>query len=622
MLTAMLFAGAIQAAEVLVEAEAFAERGGWLIDPQFMDQMGSPYLLAHGLGNPVANAKTEAEFPEAGSYHMWVRAKDWVPVHHPGRFKVLVNGRELTETFGASGRDWSWQTGGQIEVATKKVTIELRDLTGFEGRCDAIYFTTDRDTMPPENANEKMAAWRRKLLGLPETPAEAGQFDLVVVGGGVAGTCAAVSAARLGLHVALVQERPVLGGNASSEIGISPWAGVPTPCVDEMVAKLRQDKPFAAEKNLQIFFNMHACTVEKKGTQITTVIASHTITGQRMRFTAPLFVDCTGDGWIGFRAGADYRQGRESYREFNESLAPNEADKQTHGNTVIFKTKQALKPVSFPDVPWATTVSKDYAQMANIPDRKSAPDFFYGYQNFGIKIGQKSNRDLDHFWEYGQGLDTLQEAEHIRDHLFRAIYGTFATVKTKYPEAANLQLDWVGHIAARGESRRFIGDYTLNQNDAATGRIFPDAAFMSPKGFFCLHYIQSEYNFRGGAPRPAAETAGRGPLPKPTFPDEPLPACVDKMAVGKCVGVPFRCLYSRNIENLLLAGRCASATHVAAMNIKAMKIGGQMGVAVGTAAFLCKKYDTLPRGVYQKHLAELQDIVFERGEHKDALKPR
>jgi len=593
-------ASASRAAEVLVEAEAFADHGGWVIDPQFMDQMGSPYLLAHGLGKPVANAKTEAEFPEAGVYHVWVRAKDWVPSHHPGRFKLLVNGQELAETFGENGQDWAWQKSGPIEVKGKKVAIELKDLTGFDGRCDAIYFTTNKDAVPPDKPDERMSAWRRNLLGLLETPPLAGEFDLVVVGGGVAGTCAAVSAARLGLHVALVQERPVLGGNASSEIKIGPF-GLGRPRVDEIVAELRRPKPFAGEKNLQIFFDMHACAVQKNGARIVAVIASHVVTGKRMRLAAPLFVDCTGDGWIGFWAGADYRQGRESFREFNESLAPNEADKRTHGNSVVFQTAMATEPVTFPEVPWATEVSKDYAQMANIPQRKWDPH---------------------HFWEYGQGLDTLQEAERIRDHLFRAIYGTFATVKAKYPEAANLRLVWVGHIAARGESRRFIGDYTLNQNDVAAGRVFPDTVAISMKNWFCLHYIQPKYDFRGGAPRPAAESAGRGPMPPAAIPEETLPACADSLPVGKCATVPFRCLYSRNVENLMLAGRCVSASHVAAMNIKVMKTTGQMGLAVGAAAFLCKKHNTTPRGVYQQHLAELQDIVFERGERKDALKPR
>ena len=587
-------------AELLVEAEGFKEHGGWLLDPQFLDQMGSPYLLAHGLGKPVANAKTDVELPETGQYHVWVRAKDWVASHHPGRFNVLVNGQELPETFGANGQDWSWQSGGQIEVKAKKVAIELRDLTGFDGRCDAIYFTTDPGFTPPARPDGQMAAWRRRLLGLPATPPTAGEFDLVVVGGGVAGCCAAVTASRLGLRVALVQERPVLGGNASSEIRIGPY-GLSRPRVDEIIAELRRPQPFAAEKNLRIFFNMHAFAVQKAGDRIGAVDACDVRTGKEMRFVAPVFVDCTGDGWIGFWAGAEYRHGREGYREFNESLAPNEPDKRTHGNSVMFRAALGKQPVTFPEVPWATEVSKDYAQMANIPAR----------------IG-----DAPHFWEYGQGLDTLQEAERVRDHLFRAIYGTFATVKAKYPEAANLELTWVGHIAARGESRRLVGDYILNQNDIAAGRVFPDAVASSLKNWFCLHYIQPKWDFRGAAPRPASETAGRSPTPPPVIPQEPLPACADSIPVGQCGTMPFRSLYSRNIVNLMMAGRCVSASHVAAMNIKVQKTTGQMGIAVGAAAFLCRRFNTTPRGVYQEHLTELQDIVFERGAYRDALKPR
>ena len=137
-----------------------------------------------------------------------------------------------------------------------------------------------------------------------------------------------------------------------------------------------------------------------------------------------------------------------------------------------------------------------------------------------------------------------------------AIYGTFATVKAKYPESANLQFAWVGHIAARGESRRFIGDYILNQNDVAAGRIFPDAVAISMKNWFCLHYIQPKYDFRGGDPdrHPRTRAAGRcRPSPFRRSPASPVKPCA----------VPFRCLYSRNMENLMLAGRCVSATHVA-----------------------------------------------------------
>ncbi len=173
------------AAELLVEAEGFASPGGWVLDPQFLDVMGSPYLLAHGLGKPVANAVTEVEFAAAGVYRVWVRTKDWVPSHHPGVFKVLVDGDALAPTFGNQGDGWVWQDGGTVEIKNHRAKIELQDLTGFDGRCDALYFTTDKNFRPPAKVDEQMAAWRRGLCGLPETPPTAGSYDVVVVGGGV-----------------------------------------------------------------------------------------------------------------------------------------------------------------------------------------------------------------------------------------------------------------------------------------------------------------------------------------------------------------------------------------------------------------------------------------------------
>ena len=139
------------AAELLVEAEAFAERGGWVVDQQFVDQMGSPYLLAHGMGRPVADARTTVMFPAAGTYRVHVRTKDWVPsfAEGPGKFRVSVAGKELAHVFGASGRGWSWESGGTVTVGAGEVEIALTDLTGFEGRCDAIYFTTARGAVPP-----------------------------------------------------------------------------------------------------------------------------------------------------------------------------------------------------------------------------------------------------------------------------------------------------------------------------------------------------------------------------------------------------------------------------------------------------------------------------------------
>ena len=145
---ALVLSTPLYAADILVEAEGFEDLGGWLVDPQFMDVMGSSYLLAHGLGTPVKNARTQYTFAEGGTYHVWVRSKDWVPSHHPGRFKVVINGNAMPVEFGASAKDWTWESGGRVEIDKGSVTIELKDLTGFDGRCDAIFFSTDPKAWP------------------------------------------------------------------------------------------------------------------------------------------------------------------------------------------------------------------------------------------------------------------------------------------------------------------------------------------------------------------------------------------------------------------------------------------------------------------------------------------
>ncbi len=154
------------AKDVLVEAESFTDTGGWNLDTQFIREMGSPYMLAHGLGSPVADATTTVEFAETGIYHVFVRTKDWVArwkaEGQPGRFQVLIDGQPLTETFGTTGVEWDWQSGGTLEIAQKSVTLSLHDLTGFDGRCDAIFFTKS-DALPP---NDKQPSSRPKRTSI------------------------------------------------------------------------------------------------------------------------------------------------------------------------------------------------------------------------------------------------------------------------------------------------------------------------------------------------------------------------------------------------------------------------------------------------------------------------
>lgn len=195
----MLLPTSLSAADaVLVEAESFANHGGWVLDTQFIDNMGSPYLLAHGMGRPLADATTEITFPSTGEYHVFVRTKDWVArwdaPGHPGKFQVLVDGEALPETFGTQGKEWFWHHGGVVNIQNPSAMIGLHDLTGFDGRCDAILFT--KENTPPPNEGQVLPAWRRKLLGLAEQPTKKEGYDLVVVGGGYSGLGSAISAAN------------------------------------------------------------------------------------------------------------------------------------------------------------------------------------------------------------------------------------------------------------------------------------------------------------------------------------------------------------------------------------------------------------------------------------------
>jgi len=274
--------------------------------------------------------------------------------------------------------------------------------------------------------------------------------------------------------------------------------------------------------------------------------------------------------------GAECREGRESRAEFDESLAPEKADAMHHGNTLSFATRMADHPIAFPDVPWATAVSRDYADLGGQvlcpgQDNRVGP--------FGK--GLTGSSPLTHFWEYGQWLDAYEDAERIRDHLFRAVYGTFATVKRQRPKLlANLELARVGHVPATGELRRLVGDHILTENDIRQQRSFSDAVAIND-GHFCLHYPGERHDFRLGD---------------------------WKYEVVKPYQIPLRCLYSRNIDNLMMAGKHISVTHVAGSSTKMMLNGAQHGQAVGCAAFLCNKYKTTPRGVREKHIKELRTL--------------
>ena len=481
-----------KAAVVLLEAEQFSNLGGWVVDQQFMDQMGSPYLLAHGLGQPVRDAETTVQFPAAGKYRVWVRTRDWVAPWKapgaPGRFKVLVNGKPLSTTFGTEGAAWHWQDGGTVKVG-REAKVALHDLTGFEGRCDAVLFARDLSFTPP-NDLPALAAFRRQALGLPEAPEDGGSYDLVVVGGGIAGTSAALSAARLGLKVALLQDRPVLGGNSSSEVRVWLNGGInlpPYPHLGDIVAELEpRPRPHSgrlpladseddqrrlalvrSERNVTLLVEQRVNAVESSDGVIRAVVAQHIRTARRVRLAARWFADCTGDAAIGALAGADYdmtqkqHMGPSNLWNVQDAGRPEPFPKCEceDTNAINMGFASAKAPAPFPRCPWALDL-----RDKNFPGRQkpSGPAAKDPLSKLGVW-----------YWESGFDRDPITDVEWMRDQNLRAMYGAWDTLKNVDKLYPNHRLSWAAYIAGKRESRRLLGDVVLTGDDFRTNQRLP-----------------------------------------------------------------------------------------------------------------------------------------------------
>ena len=580
---------AASAETVFLETEAFDDWGGWVNDTQFMDQMGSPYLLAHGLGKPVADAKTTVKISEAAEYHIWVRTKNWtagvyaeqgltVPEAPAGTFELLVNGTPLKTVLGTQGKgEWVWVEVDRCVLAGQ-VTLTLHDLDGFDGRCDAIVLTTDK--------KPQLQRPIRRFL-----PAD-GQYDLCVIGGGIAGICTAVSAARLGLQVALVHDRPILGGNNSSEVRVHLGAFQnlpPFPRLGDVLAEFGPTKegnaePAAnycddakmrivkAEKNIDLFLNTHVNVVEQNAGRIVAVVGKDTRTGVARQFKAELFADCTGDGTVGFLAGADYRQGREGKDETHEPSAPEKADTLTMGASVQWYAGKMRNEECgvrsdgclFPVKPW---------MLKSFTDENCSP-----------------HMKGDWWWEAGLGRDQVAEAEYIRDYGLLVAFSNWAFVKNSYSKKADFadkELKWVAYNGGRRESRRLLGDFILDQNHLRNKDFQKDGTCVTT-WTIDLHEpkTEEETKFKGESYQSNSLNEKIWPYP-----------------------IPYRCFYSRNVPNLFMAGRDISVTHVALGTTRLMRTHGMMGEVVGMAAAVCKKNGCDPRGVYTDHFDELKALM-------------
>ncbi|MGW2595572.1 FAD-dependent oxidoreductase [Streptomyces sp. NPDC001515] len=407
-------------------------------------------------------------------------------------------------------------------------------------------------------------------------------YDIAVIGGGLAGTCAAIAAARLGRRVALVNNRPVLGGNASSEVrvwvcgatahGVHRWAretGIMGELYTENQFRNPEGNPYywdqvvldavRAEPNIDLYLNTDVREVEASGPEDAREL--HSCTGwtmgseRRITFRAQQFLDCTGDGLLGHLAGAAYRIGREAVTEFGEPWAPEEADDALLGSTILFHTKDLGHPVKF--------VPPAYAK-----DLSTTPIL----RNRVLRTGDNG---CDYWWiEWGGELDTVHDNERIRDELQSVIMGIWDHIKNsgEFPEAENLTMEWVGSLPGKREYRRFLGDYVLTQQDILEQRPFDDRIAFGGWSVD-LHPVQGMYADEPGARQRYADGIFH---------------------------IPLRSLYSANVTNLLFAGRNISATHIAFGATRVMATCATLGEAAGTAAALCVAEGVRPRELAAK----------------------
>ena len=417
------------------------------------------------------------------------------------------------------------------------------------------------------------------------------KVDFCVVGGGLSGLCAAVEAARRGIKVALMQDRPMLGGNASSEMRM--WVmGASGDCynvknvletgiIEELQLNNFYRNPYKnysiwdtimweiamQEKNITLILNCSCMDAEMEDKRIISVTGWQTTTQMYHTVYSRLFADCSGDSVLAPLSGAEYRVGHEARTEFNEDIAPLHADRKTMGMSILIQARETTSPKTYIPPLWAEKYTKEMLPY-RLPSFKKA-----GGENFW-------------YLELGGVRDSIADTEDLRDELLAVAYGMWDYVKNapENKEAnANFDIDWIGFLPSKRESRRYVGDHVLNQNDVESCGKFDDIVAY------------------GGWPMDDHHPEGFRTAEKPTiFHPAPSP-----------FGIPYRCLYSKNVENLFCAGRNISVTHVALSSTRDMNTCCIIGQAVGAAAAVATKHGEKPRGVYKNYIKELQQVLME-----------
>jgi len=585
--------------ELWIDALEFDDKGGWKEDTQYVHLMGGGYLLAADEpGVPVKDAVVSVEIPHKDRYRIWVRDRNWLREPAPGKFTVLVNGEGNGKVLGAlPSNNWVWEIAGDYELEEGKATLSFHDLTGYFGRFASVIVTNDFDYVPPYEV-ERIHAERARIKGVDNDVKFGGEYDLIVVGGGPGGVPAAIAAARLGAKVLLIQDRSMLGGNASWEVGIPSFGAEVAHMyaresgIAEEIMRLRDRVPesfgdftvafealAAAEENLTVLCDNHVIGVEMEdAAHIESVIALNFRNLSKSKFSAKMFIDCTGDAWVGYFAGAKYRYGRESRFEHNESIAPEVADNITMsgsikgGNLPFIKETDSEVKFTLPE--WCPKLPEDE-------------------ENFGRVIKEPKM----YWWlEAPNDYDDIYDGEETRDALLMVALGYFDHLKNHWEKKDTIKnhtFHFAGIINGRRESRRLMGDYILTQDDCTSGRMFDDVIAHSGWALD-IHHPRGIYSGKEG----------------PLHSGHPV----------KLVKVPYRCLYSKNIDNLLMAGRNVSATHIAIGTLRVQNTIATLGQAAGTAAAMCLKLGETPRGIYERHMHDLQQLLIKNDQFVPGVK--
>ena len=432
----------------------------------------------------------------------------------------------------------------------------------------------------------------------------ANKYDVAVIGGGLSGVCAAIAAARQGCRVALIQDRSVLGGNSSSEVRVpiggacdfNPWARE-TGILEEMHLEDRVQNPrriwlgdatsvwdtvmynaVRAEKGIDLYLETAAENVEMaagKTRKIKELKCRQLGSETELTIEADMFVDASGDGVVAERAGAECRMGREGRGEFDESLAPEQPDDYTMGSSLLFHAEDAGQPVPF-------TPPEGTPEYRNEEDllHRTHEDVRGGY--WWIEVGNPP-------------YNTIGENDAIRHELTKQLMAVWNHIKNYGDHGAeNLSLDWIGSVPGKRESRRVMGDYILNERDVKNSVQFEDSVAYG--GWFI------DVHTMGGI-------LAKDEPPEPTFDGNVEEIDNRQMYV---YSIPFRSLYSKDVDNLFMAGRDVSATHVALGTVRLMATCAVMGEAVGTAVGLCKKHGMSPRELYGGRIKELQQQLLKQ----------